>query len=239
MRAHRPVAGAFRQPALGVALLALSLVGISPSVSGQTTTGGRSIFTCVSAAGKTLTSDRLIADCAGREQRVLNPDGSLNRIVPPTLTAEERAKAEEREAAVAAARAARAEAVRRDRSLLTRYPDETAHQRARESTLDSARKLLAASEVRLKALQDERKPLLADAEFYAGKPVPAKLKTQLDANEVSTEGQRAQIEAQKLEMARVNQRFDDELKRLKKLWAGTPPGSMELQAAAAASGPAK
>ncbi|HEY9240048.1 MAG TPA: hypothetical protein VIP10_14490, partial [Burkholderiaceae bacterium] len=138
-----------------------------------------------------------------------------------------------------AARAAKAEAVRRDRSLLTRYPNEASHLRARESTLDSGRKLVASSEARLKALQEERKPLLADAEFYAGKPVPPKLKAQLDANEVSSEGQRSQIEAQKAEMARVNQRYDEELHRLKKLWAGSPPGSFELQAAVAGSAPAK
>ncbi|KQW35678.1 hypothetical protein [Rhizobacter sp. Root404] len=230
MRAHRPVAGA--------ALIMLSLLAASPLATAQTT-GGRSIFTCVSAAGKTLTSDRLIADCVGREQRVLNADGSLNRIVPPSLTAEERAKAEEREAAAAAVRAAKAEAVRRDRSLLTRYPDDKAHKRAREASLDSVRKLVAASEVRLKVLEEERKPLLADAEFYAGKRLPPKLKTQLDANEVSTEAQRAQIESQKQEIARINQRFDEELLRLKKMWAGTPPGSFEVQAAIAASTPAK
>ncbi|CAM5787535.1 hypothetical protein [Rhizobacter fulvus] len=230
MRAHRPVAGA--------ALIMLSLLAASPLATAQTT-GGRSIFTCVSAAGKTLTSDRLIADCVGREQRVLNADGSLNRIVPPSLTAEERAKAEEREAAAAAVRAAKAEAVRRDRSLLTRYPDDKAHKRAREASLDSVRKLVAASEVRLKVLEEERKPLLADAEFYAGKRLPPKLKTQLDANEVSTEAQRAQIESQKQEIARINQRFDEELLRLKKMWAGMPPGSFEVQAAIAASTPAK
>jgi hypothetical protein len=230
MRAHRPVAGA--------ALIMLSLLAASPLATAQTT-GGRSIFTCVSAAGKTLTSDRLIADCVGREQRVLNADGSLNRIVPPSLTAEERAKAEEREAAAAAVRAAKAEAVRRDRSLLTRYPDDKAHKRAREASLDSVRKLVAASEVRLKVLEEERKPLLADAEFYAGKRLPPKLKTQLDANEVSTEAQRAQIESQKQEIARINQRFDEELLRLKKMWAGTPPGSFEVQAAIPASTPAK
>jgi hypothetical protein len=230
MRAHRPVAGA--------ALIMLSLLAASPLATAQTT-GGRSIFTCVSAAGKTLTSDRLIADCAGREQRVLNPDGSLNRIVPPSLTAEERAKAEEREAAAAAVRAAKAEAVRRDRSLLTRYPDEKSHKRAREASLDSVRKLVAASEVRLKMLEEERKPLLADAEFYAGKRVPPKLKTQLDANEVSTGAQRSQIESQKQEIAKINQRFDEELQRLQKMWAGTPPGSFDVQAAIAASMPAK
>ncbi|HWH82332.1 MAG TPA: hypothetical protein VNU71_08850 [Burkholderiaceae bacterium] len=232
MNTIRPTAALplFR-PAAHAALVCLLALGTSAPVWAQ----GRSIFTCVSASGKTLTSDRLIAECVGREQRVLNPDGSLNRIVPPTLTADERAQADERERVAAAAREARAEAVRRDRTLMQRYPNEAAHQRARESALGSARKLLQASEQRLAELVKERPPLLADAEFYAGKPLPPKLKAQLDANDVSTEGQRTQIEAQKAEIGRIEKSYDAELERLKKLWAGAPPGSLDPQLAAASA----
>ena len=221
----------------GAALRISALLLILCPLTWSQAATGRSIYTCVSAAGKTLTSDRLIAECVGREQRILNPDGSLNRIVPPTLTGDERARAEERERAAAAARTAKTEAARRDRSLLTRYPDEAAHAKARASALDSASKLLQASEAQLVELANERKPLAADAEFYTGKPLPPQLKAQLDANDVSTDGQRSQIETQKAELMRINKNYDVELERLKKLWAGAPPGSLELQAAASA--PAK
>ena len=231
MKTIRRLAGTF-----GVCA-SLLMLGASPAAWGQAA-GGRSIYTCVSASGKTLTSDRLIAECSGREQRILNADGSLNRIVPPTLTAEERARADEKERAAAAARAAKVEAARRDRSLLTRFPNEAAHAKARASALDSATKLLRASEQRLVELANERKPLAADAEFYTGKPLPAQLKAQLDANDVSTDGQRSLIESQKAELARINKNYDLELERLKKLWAGAPPGSLDLQPAAA-SAPAK
>ena len=209
----------------------------APALTWAQATSGRSIYSCVSASGKTLTSDRLIAECSGREQRILNPDGSLNRIVPPTLTGEERAQAEERERVATAARNAKLEAARRDRSLLTRFPNEASHARARAAAIDSVNKLLRASEGRLVELAKERKPLTADAEFYAGKPLPPQLKAQLDANDVSTEGQRGQIESQKAELDRINKNYDTELQRLKKLWAGAPPGS--LDPAASASAPAK
>ena len=225
----RPAAGALEACAVRSAAAGAALwlaVGASPPVWGQAP-AGRSIYTCVSAAGKTLTSDRLIAECSGREQRILNPDGSLNRIVPPSLTAEERERAEERDRAAAAARNAKLEAARRDRSLLTRYPNEAAHAKARASAVDSVRKLLRASEGRLVELAKERKPLVADAEFYAGKPLPPQLKAQLDANDVSTEGQHAQIESQKAELTRIDKNYDAELERLKKLWSGAPPGSLD------------
>jgi hypothetical protein len=95
-------------------------------------------------------------------------------------------------------------------------------------------KLLRASEGRLVELAKERKPLIADAEFYAGKPLPPQLKAQLDANDVSTEGQRGQIESQKAELDRINKNYDTELQRLRKLWAGAPPGSLEPQVGASA-----
>ena len=46
---------------------------------------GQTIFQC-DVNGKRVTSDRLIAECVHKEQRELNVDGSLKRIVAPTLT---------------------------------------------------------------------------------------------------------------------------------------------------------
>jgi len=59
-----------------------------------------------------------------------------------------------------------------------------------------------------------------------GKPLPGKLKQALDANDAGVEAQQVLIENQKAEIVRINTRFDAELARLKKLWAGATPGSM-------------
>lgn len=185
------------------------------------------IYSCVTADGRKLTSDRPIAECASREQRVLNSDGSLRSVLPPFQSPEERAAAEARERRAALERAAQADAVRRDRNLITRFPNEAAHQRAREAALDDVNTAMRASENRIKVLTQERKPLLDEAEFYKGKALPPKLKQQLDANDVATEAQRALIENQKAELVRVNRNYDLELARLRKLWAGAAPGSLE------------
>ena len=203
-------------------LVLVAAIGVSLGALGQVTPPGRAIFSCTDASGKRLTSDRLIAECVGREQRVLNPDGSFNRIVPPTLTVEERNQLEARERDTAAAREAKREAVRRDRNLLARYPNEAAHRKARDAALENGRKLLASAEARLVTLAGERKPLLAEAEFYAGKTLPPKLKAQLDANDVSVDAQRLLIQNQQAEMARIDKGYDAELDRLKQVWAGAP-----------------
>ena len=193
---------------------------------GQGVTPAKGIYTCTTADGRKLTGDRPIPECTSREQRVLNPDGSHRTTLPPFLSPEERASKEAAERRAAAERIAQLDAIRRDRTLMQRYPNEAAHQRARNLALDDANKAMRISERRIKDLGTERKPLLDEAEFYKGRPLPGKLKQALDANDASIEAQHVLIETQKAEIVRINTRFDAELARLKKLWAGAMPGSM-------------
>jgi hypothetical protein len=198
---------------------------LAPTASGQANVSG-TIFTCTDAQGRKLTSDRLIAECIGREQRVLNRDGSVQRIIPPTMTADERAEFEAREQRRNAEIKAQQEAVRRDRNLVQRFPNEAMHQKAREAALDDIRKSVQTSESRLTTLAAERKPLVDEAEFYVGKKMPAQLKQQLDANDAASEAQKALVQNQQAEIGRINALYDAELARLKKLWAGAPAGSL-------------
>ena len=214
---------ALRVALLVAALASAGLVRAAP--------GGASIFTCTDAKGNRVTSDRFISPCAG-DQRELNADGSLKRIVPPTLTIDERTEEEARARAKEIEDNKRREAINRDRNLLTRFPNEPAHRKAREAALDDVRNAVKASEARVAALAKERKPLTDEAEFYAGKQLPPKLKQALDANDASTEAQRTLIQNQQVEVARINQLYDVELDRLKKLWAGAPPGSLAAPASA-------
>lgn len=208
----------------------------APSVSGKP-----AIYTCTTADGRRLTSDRPISDCNAVEQRVLNADGSLRTLLPAAMSPEQRAAHEAKERKQAAERVAQQDAVRRDRILMLRYPDEPTHQRARASSLDDANKARLISEHRIKDLALERKPLLDEAEFYKGKALPAKLKQQMDANDAAVDAQKQLIENQKAELVRIGSRYDLELARLKRMWAGAAPGSLGKQsmgpADAAASAP--
>ncbi|MBL8334620.1 MAG: DUF4124 domain-containing protein, partial [Rubrivivax sp.] len=117
--------------ALSAALAVAGAVAQQPAASG--------IYTCIDDKGRRLTSDRPIAECTAKEQQILNRDGSVKAVQPPTLTAEERAAQEARERKAAAERMAQMEAVRRDKQLMQRYRDENAHRRAREAALDTVR----------------------------------------------------------------------------------------------------
>jgi hypothetical protein len=184
------------------------------------------IYTCVDDKGRKLTSDRPIPACSHKEQQVLNRDGSVRAVIPPTLTPEERAEREARERQLAEQRAAQADAVRRDRNLMQRFRNEDAHAKARELALEPVKLAIENTERRLKDLTAERVPLVNEAEFYIGKPLPAKIKQQLDANEAAMAAQKESAATQAAELARINKLFDAELERLRKLWGGAQPGSL-------------
>jgi hypothetical protein len=207
-------------------LLAAIALLLAPVAWAADATPGKGIYSCTTADGRRLTSDRPIPECTSREQRVLNPDGSQRATLPPFLSPEERAAKEAADRRAAADRLARQDAIRRDRTLMQRYPTEAAHQQARSLALDDAHKAMRISERRITDLGAERKPLLEEAEFYKGRPLPGKLKQALDANDAAVEAQQVLIENQKAEIVRINARFDAEFARLKKLWAGVTPGSM-------------
>jgi hypothetical protein len=210
-------------------LTLLLLAGAAPGLQAQGSPAPASaagIYSCIDDQGRKITADRPIPGCTAKEQRVLNKDGSLKAVYPPILTVEERAAKEAAERKAAEARAAQADAVRRDRNLLARYPNEAPHRKAREAALDTVRVAIKASEKRLQELAAERKPLMSEAEFYVGKPLPPKLRNQLDANDAATAAQREAAVSQEAELERVTRFYDAELARLKLLWAGAVPGSL-------------
>lgn len=195
-----------------------------------------SIFTCTDNKGRRLTSDRPIAECTDREQRVLNSDGSIRQVVGPTQTAEEKSIADEAQRRRQALETARKDAIRHDRNLLNRYPNERAHQKAREGALDTMRKALKSSEARLAELERERKTLQDEAEFYKGRELPAKLTGRFEYNQSASEAQRTLVQNHRAEVSRIDAIYDDELARLRKLWAGAQPGSIPFAVPASNTG---
>jgi hypothetical protein len=184
------------------------------------------IYSCTNAQGRRLTSDRPILDCIGKDQQILNKDGSVRGVLPPTLTADERQAKEAQDRLAAETRMAQQDAARRDRNLMARYPSEAAHQRARESALDTVRLAMKTTELRLRDLTQLRKPLQTEAEFYQGKTLPPKLRNAMESIEASVEAQKASASGQEAELGRINKLYDIELDRLRRLWAGAAPGTL-------------
>ena len=184
------------------------------------------IYVCTDDAGHAITRDRYIAECQHKEQRILNRDGSLRRVLPPSLTPDERAQAEVPQREQREREDAQKDVVKYDQLLKRRFPNDAAHQRARDGALGASHAAIQSAEARLQELAGERKKLADEAEFYRGRVVPQRLKQQIDGNEAQADAQRNAIKNLQSEQERINKRFDVELERLRKLWKGAEPGSL-------------
>ena len=184
---------------------------------------GASVYTCVDAAGRRLTSDRPIAACLDREQRELGPNGVVRRVIGPSLTAVERETydAQERQRQAAAMRVR--DAQRADRALLQRYPNRAAHDAAREEAFGVSTAVTQAAEQRLKELAVEGKAIDDEMEFYVKDPsrAPRSLQRRRDDMNEQLAVQQKMIADQQTERARINARFDEELGRLQRMWGNT------------------
>ncbi len=179
------------------------------------------VYTCVDAKGRKLTADRPIPECTDREQKVLNPSGTVKAKVGPSLTAQERAELEQKEKREIEERTRVADEKRRDRALLTRYPGKAVHDQERAQALAQIDAVIQAAKTRLDELIKQRVVIDQEMEFYKKDPatVPAYLRRQHEENTQSQSVQRRFIGEQDGEVKRVNVRFDDELARLRQLWA--------------------
>ena len=126
--------------------------------------------------------------------------------------------AEEQERKAAEERQRAAEERRRERALLQRYPNLPAHDLERSKALAAVGEVVRAAQLRTQDLQEQRKKLLTETEFYAKDPskMPAKLRRELDENQKNIEAQQRFMANQEDEKKRVNARFDEELKREQK-----------------------
>ncbi|MHB8947864.1 MAG: DUF4124 domain-containing protein [Rhodoferax sp.] len=222
----RPI-GFVAAPSLWGALL-LCLSGLNLAQA-QQTGNGSGIYTCTDARGRSLTSDRPIPECTDREQKLLNPSGTVKARLSPTLTAQERAALDAREKAAQEERARLNEEKRRDRALLARYPNHVVHDKERAEALAQIGVVRQAAVNRVQELLRQRALLNEEMEFYQKDPskAPAAVRRQVDELAQSLAIQDRFIADQESELKRVNARFDEELLRLKRLWPlqSAPPAA--------------
>lgn len=212
-------------------LLTPALAGLAFLLGGAA--AAQDIYSCVDAKGRTLTADRPIAECTDRTQRALSPSGMVKRQIGPSLTAHEQAAQDEKDRRAAELRAREAEERRRDKALLLRYPTPAVHDRERAAALLQIDEVIKASNKRRGELANQRKFLGGELEFYVKDPskAPGSLKRRLEENEGSVAIQQKFIADQQQEKKRVNQRFDEELAKLRLLWTlANPPASSNATA---------
>lgn len=209
---------------LSLYVVATVWAGAMPAQA-QANSGG--IYACTDANGRRITADRPIASCVDREQRVLGNTGVEVRRVGPTLTDQERSAQEVKRRQDQAEQQRLREERSRERAILARFPSQGVHDAARAEAIAQVNDVIGVAQKRLVDLQERRRKLNTELEFYQNDPkkAPANLRRQLDDNTESQAEQQRFIKQQEEEKQRINQRFDAELQQLRKLWAELPPAA--------------
>ncbi len=223
--------------ACAAGLLAVGL----PETWAQPAKSPQEVYTCIDRQGRRITSDRPIAECTDREQRVLDHTGTERRRLGPTLTEHERAAQEVQRRREAEERARIAEERRRERVLMARYPDEATHQAERDAAIDQVEEVIVVAHKRIQALKAERRRLDQELEFYRGdtNKAPVKLQRQFADNDRDIAEQQRFLTMQDLEKRRIHQRFDAELAQLRQLWAAQRASSQQWGPSPIAAPPQK
>jgi hypothetical protein len=176
------------------------------------------IYSCKDpATGKVITSDRPIPECARTDMRVLNADGSTKQVIAAPMNEQQRARAlEEQKRADEAARALD-EQRRRERSFLLTYKTEQDLVDAYVRQLSAPVGALNSSHSRIKGLRAELDKVITESEFYKGKPWPFALRRKLAEINAGLQSETRAINARADDIARVNQRFEEDRARYREL----------------------
>lgn len=220
-----------RQPAMLATVLSLGLLMPSGHLSAQAQTQAQlpipEIYTCTDARGRKLTSDRPIPECRDREQKILNPSGTVKNRVGPTLTAVERREMEAKAKVEQAQQALVEEEKRRDRALLVRYPSPAVHQQERNAALSHISQVKQTALTQVTDLVAQKTKLMDEMTFYEKDPskAPVKLKRQIEEIDQTLAAQGRFMADKDAEATRVNARFDAEQVRLAPLWRMAAPAA--------------
>jgi hypothetical protein len=193
------------------ALLAVALALTAAAAQSKT------LFVCTDAQGRTISADRPPPECLDRPIRELRPDGSVRRVIDPPPTPEQRAAraAEERRKQEEAE--ARRETMRRDLALLEAYASEQEIEETRQRALSSRMVIVERAQRRIEEHQRDRKKLDSEAEFYAARELPEKLKRSYQLNDSLVRSEQKIMADARADMDRVNERFDADVKRFRDL----------------------
>lgn len=192
----------------------------------NTAHGQPGMYTCKDAKGNTIIRDRPIVECLDREQQQRGNSGTVRKTLPPSYTADERARIDAQRKQEEEQRARLQEEKRRERALMIRYPNQGVHDKERADALAQIDEVIGAVNKRELALVAQRKDINVELEFYQGdvNKAPNWLKRKIEDNEKQMLVQKRFLDEQVQEKQRVNARFDEELTKLRQLWAAAGGG---------------
>lgn len=175
--------------------------------------------------GKTVYTERLPAEAAGKGNEQLNRQGTVVKREAAAPTADELAAREAERKRKLDEEMARKEDRRKNQALLNTYPSEKDIEEARARALQVNEEAIKEAEQKLADAQKRQKTLAAEAEFYQKKPMPAHLKQDIQTNQVELRAHGELLDAKRKETAAINAKYDEDKRRYTELTRGGATGA--------------
>ncbi|MDP5009354.1 MAG: DUF4124 domain-containing protein [Glaciimonas sp.] len=179
------------------------------------------IFSCKDAAGRTISSDRPMPECANRAVRELSANGFVKHEIPAPLNAEQKRqqqlKDEKRQAAAEALEQQR----QQDKALLARYHSEDDITASRQYYLALSQDFIKRDRAIINDAEKQLEAVRIEAEFYKKKKVlPLALRNKIEDANRAIDKCKKNIAEHQTEAVNINAKFDDTVKRFRELTLG-------------------
>jgi hypothetical protein len=172
------------------------------------------------ATGKTVYTERLPAEAAGKANEQLNRQGTVVKRESAAPTAGELAAREaERKRKIEEEAAAREEK-RKNQALLNTYASEKDIDDARARALQVNDEAIKDAERKLADAQKRQKQLATEAEFFQKKPMPTQLKLDIQNNHNELKLHGELLDAKRKDTAAINAKYDEDKRRYLELLRG-------------------
>jgi len=185
--------------------------------------GQAKVFLCKDASGHTISSDRPIPECADRAVRELGENGVVKREIAAPLTPAERHEKEAAEAKKKADAIAAEAQANTDRAMMARFRNEADIASARGRALDSPQDQIKREKISLAVSEKDLKQVNSDiaaSEKNKQKPAAVLLGKKEDAEQAIANSKKI-IGEREEDIAQINQKFDDTLKRFREVNGAT------------------
>lgn len=177
------------------------------------------IYMCKDEKGRTITSDRPIPECIGRTIKEFDKKGIARREIPPPPTAEQKRQMELQEQKRRADELAAEEQKQSDRALRLRYRSEGDIEIARKRSIEPVQESLKRDASLLSETEKQRQAAQSEADTYKKKnaAIPADLQRKIAQSDQTIGGLKKVMQEREAELAEINAKFDESLKRYRKL----------------------
>ena len=186
-------------------------------------------YCCTDKDGHKICGDTMPPQCEDRAYKEFGEKGKIRTIEAP-LTPEQKAQREAEAARKKETEQAAADQRRMDRALLNTYSSEKDIDAQRDRAVADLGVAVKQAQNKYDAAAKNKQRLDKELEFYAKKPVPATLKSQIKEAEVEMAAQQKALDDKKKEIDAKRAKFEEDRKRYRELTSDTKPSAAAVDA---------